>query len=100
MPWATCIMSRGNTREGAFGVIPSIASTISTASLALATAPSSPQSDYRRNRAQHRCTDPEAARAALAASSYAGKMPTLTLSVGGYAGDTDEWANALIKMCV
>jgi oligopeptide transport system substrate-binding protein len=42
--------------------------------------------------------DPQAAKEALAASSYAGKMPTLTLSISGYAGDTNDWADALIQM--
>lgn len=42
--------------------------------------------------------DPQAARDALAASTYAGKMPTLTLSLSGYAGDEDPWADALIQM--
>ncbi len=42
--------------------------------------------------------DPQAARDALAASVYAGKMPVLTLNVSGYAGDTDAWADALIQM--
>lgn len=40
----------------------------------------------------------KAARDALTASTYAGKMPTLTLSVAGYAGDTNDWADALIGM--
>jgi oligopeptide transport system substrate-binding protein len=42
--------------------------------------------------------DPQAAKDALAASSYAGKMPTLTLNVSGYAGDTSAWADAMIQM--
>ncbi len=42
--------------------------------------------------------DPQAARDALAKSKYAGNMPTLTLSVSGYAGDSDPWADALIQM--
>jgi oligopeptide transport system substrate-binding protein len=42
--------------------------------------------------------DPQAARDALAKSIYAVDMPVLTMNVHGYAGDTDEWANALIQM--
>jgi peptide/nickel transport system substrate-binding protein/oligopeptide transport system substrate-binding protein len=42
--------------------------------------------------------DAQAAKDALAASTYAGKMPTLTLNVSGYAGDTDSFADALIQM--
>jgi ABC-type transport system substrate-binding protein len=42
--------------------------------------------------------DPKAARDALAASSYANKMPVLTLNIGGTAGDKDPWTDALIQM--
>jgi ABC-type transport system substrate-binding protein len=42
--------------------------------------------------------DPQAAKDALAASSYAGIMPVLTLTLGGYAGDDDPYADALIQM--
>jgi oligopeptide transport system substrate-binding protein len=41
---------------------------------------------------------PQAAQDALAASTYAGKMPTLTLNIAGYAGDEDPYADALIQM--
>jgi len=42
--------------------------------------------------------DPEGARAALEASTYAGKtLPTITLTVGGYGGDPGDYVNALIS---
>ncbi len=42
--------------------------------------------------------DPQAAKDALAASTYTDKMPVLTLNVSGYAGDEDTWADVLIEM--
>ena len=41
--------------------------------------------------------DPEAAKAALAESTYAGQaLPPITLSAGGYGGDPGDYVNALI----
>ena len=42
--------------------------------------------------------DPLAAQEALAASAYADNLPELTLSISGYAGDEDPYADALIQM--
>ena len=42
--------------------------------------------------------DPQAAKDALAASSYADAMPALTLNDGGYAGDDTAWSDALVQM--
>jgi oligopeptide transport system substrate-binding protein len=42
--------------------------------------------------------DPKAAKAALAESKYAGELPTITMSVPGYADVEDEYTNALVDM--
>jgi oligopeptide transport system substrate-binding protein len=42
--------------------------------------------------------DPQAAQDALAASAYAGDVPTLTISLPGYAGDTDPGIDLMIEM--
>lgn len=42
--------------------------------------------------------DPEAARAALAASKYAGNLPEITITASGLAGEPSEFLNAIIDM--
>jgi oligopeptide transport system substrate-binding protein len=42
--------------------------------------------------------DPEAAQEALAASAYAGDVPELTITLSGYAGDTNPYIDLLIEM--
>ena len=42
--------------------------------------------------------DPEAARAALAASKYGQELPAVTLLESGYAGEENDYINALISM--
>lgn len=42
--------------------------------------------------------DPAAAQEALAASAYAGDVPELTITLGGYAGNTNPYIDLLIEM--
>ena len=42
--------------------------------------------------------DPQAAQDALAASAYAGNVPELTITLGGYAGDQEPGIDLLIEM--